>query len=136
MTYQRLSVSKKRLTLNLCDLVLIPNKTNDFCPTEDDVDGQDKKANQTNVASTNRNENLPQAKKKDEKSFGVYNLSCWLLSCITFAHIILNILYLSCYFPYFSGTSFCSARLIWMTNYKFILLIIRWNWSILAQKFR
>ena len=32
MTYQRLSVSKKRLTLNLCDLALIPNKTNDFCP--------------------------------------------------------------------------------------------------------
>ena len=74
MTYQRLSVSKKRLTLNLCDLVLIPNKTNDFCPTEDDVDGQDKKANQTNVASTNRNENLPQAKKRDEKEIFVFTI--------------------------------------------------------------
>ena len=64
MTYQRLSVSKKRLTLNLCDLALIPNKTNDFCPTED-MDGQDKKANQTNVASTNRNEQL--ASSEDER---------------------------------------------------------------------
>ena len=36
---------------------------------EDDVDGQDKKANQTNVASTNRNEKLPQANMRDEKSF-------------------------------------------------------------------
>ena len=36
---------------------------------EDDVDGQDKKANQTNVASTNRNEKLPQANMRDEKCF-------------------------------------------------------------------
>ena len=67
MTYQRLSVSKKRLTLNLCDLVLIPNKTNDFCPTVI-VYGQDKKANnnnvktnQTNVASKQKT-SLPPAK--------------------------------------------------------------------------
>ena len=67
MTYQRLSVSKKRLTLNLCDLTLIPNKTNDFCPTVI-VYGQDKKANnnnvktnQTNVASKQKT-SLPPAK--------------------------------------------------------------------------
>ena len=87
MTYQRLSVSKKRLTLNLCDLVLIPNKTNDFCPTEDDVDGQDKKANQTNVASTNRNENLPQAKKRDEKHLSVFTIFLVHYYLALFLHI-------------------------------------------------
>ena len=43
---------------------------------EDDVDGQDKKANQTNVASTNRNEKLPQANMRDEKSFCVQSFQC------------------------------------------------------------
>ena len=43
MTYQRLSVSKKRLTLNLCDLVLIPNKTKMLSALRL-LDGQDKKA--------------------------------------------------------------------------------------------
>ena len=77
---------------------------------EDDVDGQDKKANQTNVASTNRNEKLPQANMRDEKSF-----------CTEYINLVPNFICsenfisTSCIFhtliPFF-GISFCNACLI------------------------
>ena len=98
MTYQRLSVSKRRLKLNLDDLALILNKTNDFCPA-DGWSRQEGQTNQTNVASKQKScqgLRIKTACVCYQRQLTSINAFCWTLCILNsspfFWHIILHML--------------------------------------------
>ena len=98
MTYQRLSVSKRRLKLNLDDLALILNKTNDFCPA-DGWSRQEGQTNQTNVASKQKScqgLRIKTACACYQRPLISINAFCWTLCILNsssfFWHIILHML--------------------------------------------
>ena len=98
MTYQRLSVSKRRLKLNLDDLALILNKTNGFCPA-DGWSRQEGQTNQTNVASKQKScqgLRIKTACACYQRQLTSINAFCWTLCILNsspfFWHIILHML--------------------------------------------